>query len=273
MNKPKCKAATLGPEYSYSDILTRKEFPDCEIILCNSIPEIFEKVAGKEVSKGIAPIENMMHGTVRESLISLWKYKIKINKELDIPIRLCLASKKANFKKIISKMEALSQCSQAISSYKGKVTIEETSSTSKAMEIASKDEEYAAIGSKEAAASQGLNIINENVADNLGNVTRFVEISLNDGIAIGKNVRTSMMIVPKGDRAGLLHEILSIFKEKNINLTKIESIPSGKKLGEYEFFIEIEGNQSDDEIKDVLTKLGKIHEVYCFGSYEIKRVG
>ena|SRR3989344_2494761 len=258
------KIAVLGPEYSYSHIIALKAFPDSDLLLCKTIPEIFDLVSKKQVDSGIAPIENLIHGSVRESLTSLQKYKVKINKTLDFPIALCIASKSNNFTKIISKQEALSQCSNFIKS--ANKSTEECPSTSRAMEIASTDSSYAAIGSKEAAKKFNLIIIKDNIGDNSDNITRFILISLNESIPKEK-ARTSMMIIPKKDKPGLLFEILSIFKDNNINLTKIESIPTAKKLGEYEFFIEIEGSMAENRIKSALSSLQKIHAVYSFGSY------
>jgi prephenate dehydratase len=264
------KVAVLGPEYSYSHILAMKVNVG-EIVLCNTIPEIFEKVSKGIVDSGIAPIENMAHGTVRESLIGLHKYKVKINKEMDFPIHLCLAAKNDKFSKIISKQEALSQTSNFIGNYKDKKT-EDTSSTSLAMKIASENEDYAAIGSEEAAKSFKLNIIAKNIENNKDNVTRFIIISKEESADLSKSTRSSMLILPSKDRPGLLHDILSLFKENNINLTKIESIPTGKKIGEYEFFIEIDGNILDSKIKEVLEKLNKEYKVFFFGSYSFDKL-
>ena len=157
----KNKLAVLGPEYSYCHILALKIFPDSSLIFCSNIPEIFNKVAKNEAESGLAPMENLLHGTVRESIFSLQKKKIKINAAFDLPIHHCLASKSKDFKKIISKAEALSQCSLFLK--KENKQTEEISSTSKAMELASKDEDYAAIGSEESAVYNKLNILKKNI--------------------------------------------------------------------------------------------------------------
>lgn len=264
------KIAILGPEYSYSHVLALKAFPNEEYLFCKTIPDVFESVSnGKSVS-GLVPIENMFHGTVRESLISLQKYKVKINRALDLPIRMCIASKSDNYKIITSKQEALSQCSKFLAQTSKQV--QDASSTSLAMEMASKDEKYAAIGSEEAALKLGLKILKKNIEDNSDNVTRFILISRKESEKDSGNARTSMMIIPKKDKPGLLYEILSVFKIKEINLTKIESIPTGKKLGEYEFFIEIDGNMNNENVKTALSFLRTMHEIYFFGSYRIENV-
>ncbi len=258
------KVAILGPEYSYSHVIGMKVFPEQELMLCNRIEDIFTAVTEKKAAKGILPIENMLQGSVRESIMGLLKYKVKINQAYTLPIRHCLAGKKESYAKIISHPQALSQCSQFL---RGKNVVE-SSSTSKAMETASQDETVAAIGSKEAAQHYGLDILQEGIVDNPDNVTRFLLISLEESSATG-TVRTSLLLNPKEDRPGLLFLILAPFASQNINLVKIESLPSGRKMEEYVFYIEIDGDVGEERVKAALDFLKNNVEVYSLGSYEV----
>src|SRR3989339_204157 len=265
------KIAILGPRGSYCHIVAELAFPKREFLFCGSIEEIFRAVSSKEVEQGIAPIENMLQGTVRESIFSLRKYKVKINSLYHLPIHHCLASLTPGFKKIISHVQAIGQCSVILEGYRKKgVVVEETNSTSKAMEIASKNKEYAAIGSLLGAKEFGLNILKTSIEDNHDNLTSFILISNKENKEVSGDARTSLLVHPLKDRPGLLYEILAIFKIKDVNLTKIESIPSGKKIGDYLFYMEIEGNEKDENIKSALEFLRSIHEVYSFGSYEVR---
>ncbi|MFW5746411.1 MAG: ACT domain-containing protein [Nanoarchaeota archaeon] len=99
-----------------------------------------------------------------------------------------------------------------------------------------------------------------------GNTTAFLYIS-KDTLS-QKGSHTSMFITTHEDRPGLLFEILAVFKIKNINMSKIESIPTGEKMGNYHFFIEIDGNQEASDIRDALTFLETIVDVKLLGSYE-----
>jgi prephenate dehydratase len=256
------KIAVLGPENSYCHILAKKAFPEGDFIFCTYIEEIFRKVEGMEAEKGVAPIENMLHGSVREAITSLNKYNVKINRAFNLPIHHCIASQSNDFKTIISHPQAIAQCSGFLEDYKNKgLKIENCTSTSKAISIAKENKDYAAIGSKIAAIKSNLSVLKENIEDNNNNVTRFIQISK---IEQGEGKRTSMMINPKEDKPGLLHDILSVFKERGVNLTKLESLPSGKKLGEYNFFIEAEG-----DLKEAINLLKKSYGVKVFGSYDI----
>lgn len=266
----KSKILTLGPEFSYSYNLSKETYPDDEIICLNSIEEVFERVSKDENLIGIIPVENMINGTVRETFISLRNYKVKITKAYDYGISHCLASQSNNFTKILSHPQALAQSSNFLKQFRDKnIKIEESSSTSKAFELAAENESIAAIGSKLGAKKYKLKIFNENIGNNSNNVTRFIEIRKNKIENIGQ--KTSMIIEPKEDRAGLLFEILAIFKIKDINLTKIESLPTGEKFGEYIFYIDVEASLTDKELLDAIKFLETFVNVYLFGSYDVDK--
>ena len=76
------KIAVLGPEYSYSHLLFLKIFKEGELVLSNRIEEVFKQVVEKKVEKGIIPLENMLQGSVRESILGLLKYRVKNIKKL-----------------------------------------------------------------------------------------------------------------------------------------------------------------------------------------------
>lgn len=270
------RIAVLGPENSYSHFLGEKVFDSDknEFILFDNIEAVFKEVSKNENVIGIVPFENMIHGSVRETFICLKKYDIKIVKSFDLSIHHCLASKSKNFKKIASHPQALAQCSDFLEEFRNRgIEIVESSSTSKAMELASLNKDYAAIGNEVAASKNELSVLNKNIENNSNNVTRFVEISKKCcEFSSNKNAKSSLMLVPKEDRPGLLFEILALFKIKDINLTKIESIPTGKGIGEYLFYIDIEGSVLDDNIKVTIEFLKTIVDVNLFGSYEVIKV-
>lgn len=263
----KIKVAVLGPDYSYSHLVGMKLFLKENLMLCSRIEEVFKSVAEKKVEKGIIPIENMLQGSVRESILGLLKYKVKINEAYTFPVRHCVAGKNKQYTKIISHPQALAQCSTFLS----EKNIVESSSTSKAMEIAAQDQSFAAIGSREAAEYYELDIIQKNIEDNHDNVTQFLIISTEETKSFG-NVMTSLLLKPKEDRPGLLFLLLAPFAAQNINLVKIESLPSGRKMGEYFFYIEIDGNVQEERVKSALEFLRNNVEVYSLGSYEVKNL-
>lgn len=265
------KIATLGPDYSYSHLVSMKIFPNEKIVLYNQIEDVFKAVADGIAEKGVIPIENMLQGSVRESILSLLKYKVKVHLTCTISIQHCLAGKNKKYTKIISHPQALAQCSKFLA---GK-NIVESSSTSKAMETAALDESFAAIGSREAAAYYDLQIIQNQIEDNHDNATQFFVIAAQENKISAEtksSLRSSLLLKPKEDRPGLLFLLLAPFATQNINLVKIESLPSGRKMGEYIFYIEIDKNLGEERVKSALEFLQKSVEVYSLGSYEVKNI-
>ncbi len=262
------KAALLGPEYSYSHLLAMKIFSGEELSLCSRIEDVFKEVVEHRAVKGIVPLENMLQGSVRESIMALLRYKdnIRINQGYTVNIHHCLAAKKNDYVKIISHPQALAQCSSFLAG-KDKYIVE-SSSTAKAMEIAADDDTFAAVGSREAAEHYGLQIINERIEDHHDNATRFLVISLQEN-TMQENAKTSLLLDPKEDRPGLLFHVLAPFAAQNINLAKIESLPSGKKMGEYLFYIEIDGDVRDKKVQAALDFLKHSIDIYPLGSYDV----
>lgn len=265
--------ATLGPKGTYSNIAAMKYDTKAKIVFCQFISEVFDLVKNNKANLGIVPIENSLNGSVYETLDSLYINKLKIIDELSLEIKHTLLSKSKNFSKILSHSQAIGQCLKFLKKNK-KIEIEAVGSTAKAAEIAGMDEKYAAIGNELLAKIYGLKIINNNISDSSINQTKFIVVSKNKKPEnIKKNkYKTFIAIFTKVDRPGLLFDVLSIFRIMNINLTKIESRPSKKQIGQYIFYIEFEGNELDADIKKMLEHLKRIvSEVKIFGSYTVNK--
>jgi prephenate dehydratase len=140
-------------------------------------------------------------------------------------------------------------------------------STSKAAELIWGNKSKAAIGTVRAAQINNLKIAAHNIQDYKNNLTRFVVINSEDHIRTG-NDKTSIVFSLSEDRPGGLYEILGVFADKNINLTKIESRPSKEKLGKYVFYIDFEGHHEDEIINNILNMIkSKVGSLKIFGSY------
>ena len=264
------KIYTLGPQFSYSYNLCAKVFSEKEIVCTHRIEDVFDQVMSDEDCVGVVPIENMISGSVRESLLALKKYSVCIDQSYDFCIRHVLASKNNTYKTIMSHAQPLAQCSAYIHSEK--IDTMEVSSTSEAMRRAADDDTVAAIGSVEAAEYYGVPVIQENISDRAHNITRFIVMRSSEKKCSQNGERTSMIITPNEDRSGLLFEILSVFKIKQINLTRIESIPTGNKMNDYIFYIDINGALKEGYVQDAISFLRTFVTVDVFGSYCIEDI-
>ncbi len=267
------KLAVLGPAGTFSHEAALKYDRDAEMIFVNSIWDVFEMVEQRKADSGIVPVENSLEGGVGITLDALIETDQKIKQEIIIPIRHCLCGlgEIDEIMEVYSHTQALGQCRNFLHSLNKEVPVKtfQSSSTAAAAEEISKsrDRKKACLCSKLAAGMYGLKIIREDVHDEKNNMTRFFVINHSDADSTG-NDKTSFAAFPQNDRPGLLYEILEIFSRRKINLTKLESRPSKKKLGEYIFFIDVEGHRKDKLINEGLQQLEQdIKEIKIFGSY------
>ena len=140
------KIYTLGPKFSYSYNLAAKAFSSHEINCLDSISKVFQKIVAEKDVVGIVPIENMLNGSVRESLLALKKYAVCIERGYDMDIEHIIASKSENYDKVMSHPQPLVQCSEYLE--ENNLQAIEVSSTSQAMKMASQDGAIAAIGNE-----------------------------------------------------------------------------------------------------------------------------
>ena len=172
-------------------------------------------------------------------------------------------------KRIGTHPHAESQCREYIAKNYPHAEVVPTASTSAAAEAVSKGELDAAIASSTAAAHFGLEIREEDIGDNSGAVTRFICAQKPGWIPqpTGHD-RTSMAVFIDIDHAGALLEILQVFAKYDVNLTFIQSRPTGRELGHYHFIIDVEGHINDLPVGKSVEELREIcDDIRFLGSY------
>ena len=268
----------LGPEGTYAQqameqLVAKYDIKVEQKIPLNPITAILKTVDNDKNALAVLPIENSIEGIVRETIDNLVKLEdknLKITAETVIPISHCLMSEAKNpseIKYIISHPQALGQCSGYICENLQGVTVLEAASTSEAARQAKeKGKEYAAIASKIAAKNFDLNILAEQINDEKDNKTRFILLT-RIPLSATENAKTSIFFSVKNE-PGSLVKVLNIFDQENINLMYIESRPSKKKMGEYNFCLDLEGHVTDKNIASAIEKAEKItNRIVVTGSY------
>ena len=263
------RVGVLGPVGSFSHVAALRAVHADEFVLFDSFSSVFEGVSKGEVEVGVVPMENSLEGAVGETLDCLLSADVYIVHELVLEIRhnlLSLSPSTERIERVLSHPQALAQCRSFLKKLKGVEQVA-TSSTSEAARLATLDVCTAAIASYEAATQYGLNVLMENIQD-MESHTRFVSISKEPLKAVRAPSKTSIAILLKKDRPGALYEILSEFATRGINLTRIESRTRRRMLGEYYFFIDLEGALGEDRIDGALCSIGeRVDVLHILGSY------
>lgn len=275
------KIAYLGPQGTFTEealrVLTQQvsftnESP--EMIPMETIPDCLSACSRNEVDYAMVPMENSIEGSVNMTLDWLiHQVDLPIQAELTLPIQqyALIHPEQVDLpldqiEKIYSHPHAIAQCHGFIRQNCPESQLQYTKSTADAVEWVSQHPEHnwLAIGTKLAAEINHLSVKAECIEDHPNNFTRFVlvgEDSLSKGVHYKEEqkIKTSILIILPQDYSGALHQVLSAFAWRKLNLTRIESRPTKKGLGTYFFFIDIEYNM------DNVLLPGAISEIEALG--------
>ena len=269
--------AYLGPAGTFTEAALNQlvKLGDTKLAFANTTAAL-DAVRSGAVVGALVPIENSVEGFVARTLDELVIGEpLVITAETTLPVEFALIAQPgvvlSEITKIATHPHAEAQCRTFIAKLLPHAEVLNSSSTAAAVEeiAQSKDRTRGAIAAKVAADHYGLEVLSENIGDNSGAVTRFVLVT-----KIGKinertgHDRTSLAIFIGADHAGALLEILNEFAVRGVNLTFIQSRPTGAELGSYHFLIDVEGHILDARIGDALMGLKRICEdVRFLGSY------
>ena len=257
------KVGYLGPEgtFSWEAVLRFLETEKGIPVPFPSFFEIFAAVSEGDLDEGVVPLENSCEGPVNLTLDLLaGDFQVKIKGEIILPVCHNLLVKSSttgsDLAGIISHPQPLAQCRDYLRKRYPSVPLTESSSTADAARrVAEMKERWGAIGSEKAAISYGLTILEQNINDQIGNATRFIVLGKEEGIPRGP-AKTSI-IVSVTDRPGALYHILKEFALRNINLTRIESRPAKSRLGDYLFFIDLQGHSGEAAVSAALEAIAR----------------
>ena len=259
--------AFLGPKGSYSHSATRRyastHFDQLTESSCSTFKDVFEKVESKIVDYGILPIENSSSGSINEVYDLLQKTNLHIIGELSLPIDHCVlaipSAKLEQIDTIYSHPQPFQQCSNFLENYPH-WKIVYCDSTSSAMETVAKlnQPNIAAMGNKDGGELYGLQVLEHNFANQKENITRFIVLA-REPIEVSEQIPAKTTILMKtGQQAGALVDALSVLRNHNIVMTKLESRPIHGTPWEEMFYIDLQGNVHDYEMQVALKELAAI---------------
>ncbi len=223
-----------------------------------SFREVMEAVAEGEAKYGVLPIENTSTGGIADIYDLLVDYDVTIVAEHVIKVEQDLlglpGTKLSDIKMIYSHPQGLMQCAKFLEEHLD-ISTKSFSSTSGAAKMVSegKDKSQAAIASRRAAETFGLEVLRESINYESNNYTRFIVIS-NQKVFLSDANKLSLCFEIK-HQAGALYNMLASFYYNNLNLTKIESRPIESRNWEYRFFVDVEGNVNSPGVGNALASV------------------
>jgi len=265
------EVVTLGPEGTYSHRAAR--LISDEVDFLESITSIVGTVTDGEYERAVIPIENSIEGSVTESLDALADHEVAVLKEIITPINHVVLGRDPEFSTIASHSQAIAQCRDYLHSEHSDVSIRTVSSTAHAVELAREDPSVAAIAHpSNADGDDSMTIFSENVQSQSSNATRFFVLGpTSDRDEVG--TKSSVIIYPARNYPGLLIELLTPFAERDINLTRVDARPSGKRLGDYVIHVDISASYYQDRTERAIDQVTEQVEdgwVRWLGSYDVE---
>ena len=280
---PAARVAFLGPPGTFTEeaLLSQPDLAAGELVPIRSIAEVISAVEQGDADLGVVPIENAIEGSVNITLDTLGfdtDPELLIQREVVLAISLNLCAKAgttlAAIKAVVSMPHAVAQCREWLAAKLPGVEVAAANSTAEAAQqvARSRSKGRAAISTTLAARLYGLEVLASDVEDHPENQTRFVLLGRGIPARTGHD-KTSVVVFQSQDRPGSLLAILQEFAARAVNLTKLESRPTKRGLGNYCFFIDCEGHISDELVADVLRNLKAKHNVKFLGSYPVAGEG
>lgn len=260
MNEQSLLVGILGPRGSYTEQAALEYFGDCSIKDDYLSPQaVIEDVAKLVLDFGVVPVENSIQGGVASTFDALVSNRVNVIGEAVIPIKHVLAChpRAQKFSRVLSHEQALNQCRDFLRAEHPDCVLEPAASTSHAARKVVGDEllDALVVCSEHAVDVYGLKVLARNIASVSNNETRFFVIGNIDTESTGDDKTT--IVFGLKDKPGALYDSLYVFKDAGINLTRIESRPTKKKLGDYLFLADFEGHVKDKIVKQALSGLSE----------------
>lgn len=270
------KFGFLGPPGTFTqEALLQVIDPEkAELVYYSAIPDVLTAVSDGSVARGMVPIENSVEGTVNASQDALGfeHPELFIQQEVIHQIRLHLLGRPGTglneITDVFSMPHATAQCRAWLRDNLPDAKVHATNSTAEAAgRVAYEHGTAVALGPMLAAQLYNLEVLKRDVSDHPEAETRFVVVGTSPAEPTGRD-KTSIVAFIAEDRPGALLDLLTVLSDAGINLTKLESRPTRRVLGEYCFFMDLEGHADEPEVSAALDELRKhCMDLRLLGSY------
>jgi chorismate mutase/prephenate dehydratase len=269
LEKP-LSVAFLGPEGTYTHAAACKHFGNLiESHSVSSIEEVFRLVEAGGANFGVVPVENSTEGVVNHTLDLLMNSSLTISGEVALRIRHNLLTKEkdlSSVERVYAHQQSIAQCRLWLDKNLPNAERIAVNSNAEAVLITREQKNSAAIAGIMASELYDVAVLNPDIEDEPHNTTRFVVIGQYQAPPSGSD-RTSLLVFAH-NRPGSLYDLLKPLAKRNISMSNIESRPSRSGVWEYVFFIDIDGHQADEQIRQAIDEIEQSSAmVKVLGSY------
>jgi prephenate dehydratase len=267
------RAAYLGPPGTVSDEALASAGPGFEGVPLATLRDVVLSVQTGRIERALAPVENALEGGVDPVLdaLALEAPDVALIGELVHPVSYCLAAGRpldlSEITMVLSHPQALGQCTRWLAEHVPQAAVVPAASTADAVREVSgeRDGTRAAIGPRMAAVRYGGVMLAEDLEDDPGNATRFAWLARVEAAPappVDGPAKTALVFWGAGSgSAGWLVSCLAVFAFAGVNLTRIESRPLRRGMGEYMFFLDLEGSMADPAVSGAVDGLRTHAEV------------
>ena len=270
------RIAFLGPAGTYGEqaavrlaALEGVSAPDLQPQV--GIRAVVRALADGDCDAAVVPVENSVEGGVTACLDALWEHpELRVARALVLPIRHALLGSGpiSGVSEVLSHPQALAQCSPWMADQRPSALPRPTSSTAEAARMGAGSRFRAASASRQAAHEHGLEVLAYPINDVPGNCTRF--LLLRRGQRSLEGPLASLAFSLRANQPGALLQALACFAHRSLNMSRIESRPSKREMGEYIFFVDLDLPEGQAPLQQALEELQPLCEhLAVFGAYPL----
>ncbi|KAK1682870.1 hypothetical protein QYE76_043718 [Lolium multiflorum] len=282
------RVAYQGVPGAYSEKAAGKAYPGCDAVPCDQFDVAFQAVENWIADRAVLPVENSLGGSIHRNYDLLFRHRLHIIGEVQLPVHHCLLAlpgvRKENITRVISHPQALAQCEHTLTRMGLNAAREAFDDTAGAAEYIAANglRDTAAIASSRAAELYGMEVLADGIQDDCGNVTRFVMLAREPIVPrMDRPFKTSIVFAHDKEGTSMLFKVLSAFAFRDISLTKIESRPyrpirlvddassgTATKTFEYMFYVDFQASLADPRVQNALAEVQEFTSfLRVLGSY------
>lgn len=273
---PPARFGYLGPAGTFTEaaLRTLPAAARADLLPFGSVATALDALRAGELDGAMVPLENSVEGSVASTLDELASGDpLQVTREVVLPVSFALLARPGTglhaVRSVATHPHAEAQCRRWLRAVLPGAAVVLAPSTADAARGVAAGEHDAALSAPVAAAHYGLVALADDVHDRTGAVTRFVLVSRPGAPPAPTGAdRTTLFAFIADDRPGALLELLTEFAVRGVNLTRIESRPTGDRLGQYFFSVDCEGHLAEARVGEALSALRRVcADLRVLGSY------